>query len=378
MAPQNSTPQKNFSHPVSNSGPSPVACSLLPASAYSMPAEWEKHEASWISWPHREGKSFPGSYDAVIPTFVAMAAAIAESEILRINVRDAVQKETVQKLLARVVPPEHLEFYFITTQEPWCRDHGPIFVRHHDSFHDSELAILDWDYNAWGKKYLPFDADNAVPSLIAKKLNMRSFQPGMVLEGGSIEVNGAGALLTTESCLLNKNRNPGLSRSDIEENLKKYLGVTEVFWLGDGIEGDDTDGHIDDITRFVAEEIVVTAIEKNPHDPNYEPLRKNRERLCAVQLQNGKSLTVVELPMPPYTERQGERLPASHANFFITNSNLLLPAFGSRSDDIARGILADFFPNHKVIPIDCRELIWGLGAFHCLTQQQPHSSKHWG
>ena len=340
---------------------------------YTIPAEWEKHEATWISWPHREGKSFPGSYDAVIPAFVAMAAAIGESEILRINVRDAAQQETVQKLLSRVVPPEHLEFYFITTQEPWCRDHGPIFVRSKNPLHQPQLAIVNWDYNAWGEKYLPFDDDNDVPSIIAEKLRLPSFHPGMVLEGGSIDVNGAGALLTTESCLLHKNRNPNLTRSDIENNLKIYLGATQILWLGDGIEGDDTDGHIDDITRFVAEEIVVTAIEKNRNDPNHEPLEKNRQRLCEMQLENGKSLTVVELPMPPHMEREGQRLPASHANFYITNQTVLLPAFGSRSDDQARGILADFFPHRKIIPIDCRELIWGLGAFHCLTQQQPKS-----
>lgn len=332
------------------------------------PAEWSPHEATWISWPHPEGISFPGRYEEVLPTFIAMASAIGASEILRINIRDSKEEKFVHKLLSPHIPKEHFEFYHIPTQEPWCRDHGPIFIL---SKKGESPAILDWDYNAWGEKYLPFDLDNAVPSKIATQLQLPSFRPEMVLEGGSIDVNGAGALLTTESCLLNKNRNPSLSRNEIEERLKKFLGASQVLWLGDGIEGDDTDGHIDDITRFVAEEVVVTVMEKNQADPNHLILKKNRERLAAMKLENGHSLQVVELPMPPHLERDGQRLPASHANFYITNHSVLIPTFGGSSDVIACGLLADLFPNRRMIPIDCRELIWGLGAFHCLTQQQP-------
>ncbi|OHE77525.1 MAG: agmatine deiminase [Verrucomicrobia bacterium RIFCSPHIGHO2_12_FULL_41_10] len=333
-----------------------------------MPAEWERHEATWISWPHREGVSFPGYYDAVIPTFVAMAKAIGASEILRINVRDGHQEQEIKKKLSPHIPSEHLEFYKIKTQEPWCRDHGPIFVRCKKT---GQLIIIDWNYNAWGEKYLPFDDDNAVPSQIADLLDLSCFKPNMILEGGSIDVNGAGALLTTESCLLNKNRNPTLSRQEIEIQLKHYLGVNQIIWLGDGIEGDDTDGHIDDITRFVAEATVITVVEENKSDPNHLPLQKNRELLQKMTLSDGRSLNIVELPMPPGIEREGQRLPASYANFYITNHSVLLPTFAVSSDKTAIGILTDLFPTRTIIPIDCRELIWGLGAFHCLTQQQP-------
>lgn len=333
-----------------------------------MPAEWSPHEATWISWPHRDGISFPGRYDNVLPTFVAMAAAIGAAELLRINVRNQEEETEIQKLLSPHLPKEHLEFYHIPTQEPWCRDHGPIFVLPKQG---EAPVILDWDYNAWGEKYLPFDLDNEVPSKIATQLQLASLRPEMILEGGSIDVNGAGALLTTESCLLNKNRNPSFSQQEIESRLKKFLGVSQILWLGEGIEGDDTDGHIDDITRFVAEEIVVTVMEKNPNDPNHLLLKKNRERLAAMRLENGHSLQVVELPMPPYLARKGQRLPASHANFYITNHSVLVPTFGGDSDEMACSVLSDLFPTRTIVPIDCRELIWGLGAFHCLTQQQP-------
>ena len=340
-------------------------------SSYSMPAEWEPHEATWISWPHQRGQSFPDSYNAVIPTFVAMAAAIGASEILRVNVRDQHQEEEVKKLLSPVVAHEHLEFHCIKTNEPWCRDHGAIFVRHRESH---ELAVIDCGYNAWGGKYPPFDADNKVPSTIADILHLPSFQPGIILEGGSIDVNGAGSLLTTESCLLNPNRNPSFSRSDLEKVLKNSFGVSQILWLGDGIEGDDTDGHIDDITRFVAHDCVVTVMENNQDDPNHLPLKENRQRLEKIRLLDGSALKIIELPMPPRIEREGQRLPASHANFYITNHSVLLPTFGGASDDVSQGILAALFPTRKIIPINCRELIWGLGAFHCLTQQQPITS----
>lgn len=333
-----------------------------------MPAEWEPHQATWISWPHRDGISFPGRYDEVIPTFVEMARAIGNSEVLRINVRDAAQETEVKKLLAAELPPEHLEFYHIPTQEPWCRDHGPIFVRDEKT---KGLTILNFGYNAWGEKYRPFDEDDKVPSRIADLLRLPCIKPGIVLEGGSIDVNGAGTLLTTESCLLNPNRNPTCSKEDLEKILKKFLGVSQILWLGEGIEGDDTDGHIDDITRFVNEDTVVTVVEKNAADPNHVLLDENLKRLQNMKLADGRALNIVELPMPPRIEREGQRLPASHANFYITNHSVLLPTFGGGSDQVAKSLLADLFPTRTIIPINCRELIWGLGAFHCLTQQQP-------
>lgn len=333
-----------------------------------MPAEWEPHEATWISWPHPDGVSFPGHYQKIIPAFVAMVEAIGDSEVVRINVRDSLEEKNLRALLQKFVPKEHLEFYPISTQEPWCRDHGPIFVRDNDT---QQIILLNWDYNAWGEKYLPYDLDNAVPEKIAQYLHLPLLKTKMVLEGGSIDVNGAGALLTTRSCLLHKNRNPCLTQTEIEERLRFYLGVSHIYWLGDGIDGDDTDGHIDDITRFVNEERVITVIENDRNDPNFLPLQKNRELLETFLLPSGKPITIIELPMPPRLERAGQRLPASYANFYITNNSVLLPAFNAPSDGVAQDILATLFPTREVLPIDCRELIWGLGAFHCLTQQQP-------
>ena len=333
-----------------------------------MPAEWEPHEATWISWPDRNGQSFPDSYDRVLPALVAMATALAESEILRINVGTPVQEREVRSLLSRLAPMENVEFFDIPTNEPWCRDHGPIFVKRSQS---PSLAINDFGYNAWGGKYPPFDADDVVPTTIAMRLGLPLFEPGFILEGGSVDPNGAGALLTTESCLLNPNRNPSLSRSEIEQGLREYLGVEQILWLGDGIEGDDTDGHVDDITRFVSRSTVVTVVEPDRADPNHEALEANLQKLRTMTLSDGTPLTVIELPMPPRIDREGLRLPASHANFYIANTSVLLPVFGGDSDTVAVSLLEALFPTRKIVPIDCRELIWGLGAFHCLTQQQP-------
>jgi agmatine deiminase len=235
---------------------------------------------------------------------------------------------------------------------------------------DPKLAIVDWDYNAWGNKYPPFDLDEVVPTRIAEILKVPVFYPRMILEGGSIEVNGAGVLLTSESCLLNKNRNPGLSRDEIEQRLRDYLGVREILWLGDGIEGDDTDGHIDDLARFVSETKVATVVEENSDDANYKPLQANLARLRKMTIDNRK-IDIITLPMPKKIVREGQRLPASYANFYIANSCVLVPTFGDPADELALSILQKCFPDRRVVGIECRELIWGLGAFHCLTQQQP-------
>ena len=315
-----------------------------------MPAEWEPHEATWISWPQPDCNSFPGSYDRVIPTFVKMTEALSESEIVRINVSGADQEKTVRKLL-RSCPPERVEYFHIPTDEPWCRDHGPIFVKRDKS---PQLAVLNFGFNAWGYKLSPFDEDNAVPPAVAKALGLPIFNfEHFILEGGSIDTNGQGTLLTTESCLLNANRNPTLDRTAIEKKLREKLGIKKILWLGDGIEGDDTDGHVDDITRFIGPSTVITAVEEDEHDPNFEPLH------------------VLTLPMPTRIMRDGQRLPASYANFYIANSVVLLPVFNEHSDSWAVSALHEAFPTRRIVPIDCRELIWGLGAFHCLTQQQP-------
>ena len=333
-----------------------------------MPAEWERHEATWISWPHADGQSFPESYDRVVPTLVKMASVLAESEILRINISSSEQENEVRGHLSAVAPMERIEFHNNPTNEPWCRDHGPIFVKRALA---PQLAVNDFGYNAWGNKYPPYAADDVVPTRIAHHFSIPLFTPPFILEGGSVDTNGAGALLTTESCLLNPNRNPSMSRDQIELGLRDYLGVEQVLWLGDGIEGDDTDGHVDDITRFVSRDTVVTVIEMNQEDPNHLPLKENLERLRAMKLLDGTPLRVIEMPMPPRIDREGIRLPASHANFYIANKSVLMPAFGGDSDVEAVEILAELFPTRMIRPIDCCELIWGLGAFHCLTQQQP-------
>lgn len=335
---------------------------------FSMPAEWEAHEATWISWPHPECSSFPRAYEKVIPAFVKMACALAESEIVRINVKDAAQEATVRGLL-KAAPPERLEFFHILTNEPWCRDHGPIFLKHAK---EAKLAAVDFGFNAWGYKLSPFDDDNVAATSMAGKIGVPVFDfDDFILEGGSIEVNGAGTVLTTESCLLNPNRNPELSKEQIETNLKNYLGVKQILWLGDGIEGDDTDGHVDDITRFVSRDTVVTVVEEDEDDPNYEPLQVNLQRLNEMTLPNKDPLNVIKLPMPSRISRDGQRLPASYANFYIANTAVLLPVYQDTNDAWAASVLKEVFPTRTIVPIDCRELIWGLGAFHCLTQQQP-------
>lgn len=335
---------------------------------YAMPAEWEPHEATWISWPHPEGSSFPGAYQRVIPTFVKMAQAIAESEIVRINVKDAAQENQVKALL-KGAPPERLEFFHVATNEPWCRDHGPIFVKRKQT---PSLAAIDFGFNAWGYKLSPFEEDDAAATLMGEKLGLPVFDAGeFIFEGGSIDVNGAGTALTTESCLLNPNRNSHLNRQEIEQQIRDYLGVAKILWLGDGIEGDDTDGHVDDITRFVNADTVVTVIEEDEEDPNYEPLQVNYERLLGMSLADGSPLHVIKLPMPARIARDGQRLPASYANFYIANTVVLMPAYQDTNDAWAASVLKEAFPTRTIVPIDCRELIWGLGAFHCLTQQQP-------
>lgn len=335
---------------------------------YRMPAEWEPHEATWISWPQPDCNSFPGSYDRVVPTFVKMVEVLAGSEIVRVNVSGADQEKAVRKLL-RSCPPERIEFFHIPTDEPWCRDHGPIFVKREKS---PQLAVLNFGFNAWGFKLSPFDEDNAVPPAIAKALDLPLFNfEHFILEGGSIDTNGRDTLLTTESCLLNPNRNPTLDRATIEKKLKDKLGVKKILWLGDGIEGDDTDGHVDDITRFIGPSTVITAVEEDEHDPNFEPLQRNLDRLHVMRLADGEPLHVLTLPMPTRIMRDGQRLPASYANFYIANSVVLLPVFNEHNDAWAVSALHEAFPDRRIVPIDCRELIWGLGAFHCLTQQQP-------
>jgi agmatine deiminase len=262
-------------------------------------------------------------------------------------------------------PLDRVRFHHFPAYEPWCRDHGPIFLTREQG-DMRERAVVDWGYNAWGGKYPPFDLDDAIPQHVAKLRGLPLFSPGIVMEGGSIEVNGRGALLTTTSCLLNPNRNPSLNKAQIEKYLCDFLGVNEVIWLGDGIVGDDTDGHIDDLTRFVNADTIVTVIEGDPNDENFAPLQENLRRLQSL-----KKYQVVTLPMPRAIEYEGQRLPASYANFYIANKIVLVPTYRDKNDEIALQILQDEFPDRRVIGVDSTELIWGLGSFHCITQQEP-------
>ena len=343
---------------------------MAEAQKVRMPAEWEPHRGTWLSWPHKEA-SWPGKFEPVPGIFAQMVKALSGGEEVHINVAgDAMEAAARVLLWSRDVPLTNVFFHHNPTNDAWCRDHGPIFV-HRDANGRREEVILDWGYNAWGDKYPPYDLDDVVPTRIGAEFGIPVIAPGMILEGGSIEVNGRGTLLTTESCLLNPNRNPGLSREDIEARLRDYLGVTNILWLGDGIEGDDTDGHIDDLTRFVDERTVVTVIEDDPSDNNYKPLRENLERLHTMKDQDGQPLRVVTLPMPRPMHQAGQRLPASYANFYIGNDVVLLPTYDPDRDEIARGTLQELFPGRRVVPIESADLVWGLGACHCVTQQWP-------
>lgn len=338
---------------------------------FRLPAEWEPHAATWVSWPHKEA-SWPGKIETIKPVFATMVAELSRSETVHVNVNDTAMEDEARRLLADCGPLGEIVFHHFPTNDAWCRDHGAIFVTR-PADHPDGPAILatDWKYNAWGDKYPPYDRDNRIPASMAEFLGVERVTIPMVLEGGSIDTNGQGALLTTESCLLNPNRNPDMSRGELETALREHLGVVDIFWLGDGIVGDDTDGHIDDITRFVNTTTVITAVETDRDDENFAPLQENLERLQSFRLQTGEALQVVELPMPRAVVFEDQRLPASYANFYIANSVVLLPFYGGPRDDEARQILQALFPNRRIVGIDCSDLIWGLGAFHCLTQQVP-------
>ncbi len=350
---------------------SPIPSGKTPREmGFRMPAEWEWHRGTWLSWPHRIS-TWPGKFDPIPRIFAEIVRHLSSSEQVHINVCDAsVEAQVHHTLEEAAVDPSLPYFHHFPTDDAWCRDHGPIFlVREQED--DWDQVVLDWGYNAWGGKYPPFELDDAIPTRIGTHFSIPVIYPGLVMEGGSFDVNGRGTLLTTESCLLNPNRNPGLSREDLEQALRDHLAVSQVLWLGEGIEGDDTDGHVDDITRFVDPTTVVTCIEDDPSDVNYEPLLENVERLQEMTDQDGHPLRVVPLPMPRPVWYQGQRLPASYANFYIGNEVVLLPAYDHETTGVAREVLEELFPTRRVVPIDCFDLIWGLGAFHCVTQQWP-------
>jgi agmatine deiminase len=331
-----------------------------------MPAEWEPHEATWLSWP-KDPLTFPeGVLPKVESAYVKMMLALSPKEKVHLLVDDGASRERVLRMLEDEGSPRNIEIHQIKTVDVWMRDYGPIFVRD-----GGGLKLTKWTFNAWGGKYDELLADDSVVESIYPLLGMEPLRTGMILEGGSIDVNGKGTLLTTEQCLLNRNRNKGLARADIERGLKRYLGATNVVWLREGIEGDDTDGHIDDIARFVDPKTVLCAFEEDRSDPNHAVLRKNYEDLLKAKDQDGEPLSVEKLPMPGPVRSPHGRLPASYANFYIGNGAVLLPVFGHGNDGKAAAILEGHFPGRKIVPIDCAPLVWGLGAIHCVTQQQP-------
>ena len=335
---------------------------------FYFPAEFVKHDATWLSWPHKEA-SWPGKLESIFPVYAEFVKRVAEGEIVCINVADETMKQKATAHLLRAgTNLTNVAFLFHPTNDAWCRDHGPAFLINPK---EKKKMVVKWNYNAWGGKYPPFDLDNEIPISIAQHLKLPLAKPGIVMEGGSVEFNGKGTVLTTTSCLLNKNRNPQLSQQQIEKYLMDFYGATHVLWLGDGIVGDDTDGHIDDITRFTDEETVVTVVEDDKSDENYKPLKDNVALLEKMKLENGRSVKIVELPMPLPVICEGQRLPASYANFYISNKYVVTPVFNCKNDDKALAILQQCFPSRQVIGLDSTDIIWGLGSFHCLSQQEP-------
>ena len=335
---------------------------------YYFPAEFAKHTATWLSWPHKEA-SWPGKIETIYTIYCEFIMRVAEGEKVNINVVDeAMKNKAIVHLQKAEADFSNIQFFLHPTNDAWCRDHGPAFLVNPI---EKKKMIVDWGYNAWGGKYPPFDLDDNIPTLVANHYKLPVVYPGIVMEGGSVDFNGNGTLLTTTSCLLNPNRNPHLNQKQIEEYLINYYGVSNILWLGDGIAGDDTDGHIDDITRFVNEDTLVTVVEENKQDENHKPLLENLRLLKKMRLESGKQINIVELPMPSPVVFDDMRLPASYANFYIANKYVVVPTYREKNDDKALAILQTCFPDRKVIGLDSWDIIWGLGSFHCLSQQEP-------
>lgn len=338
-----------------------------------MPAEWEAHAATWIGWPHTKS-DWPGKFAPIPWVYGEIVRKTAPGEIVRILVNSAAHELQARRVLTKCgVDLGRVEFFRFPTNRGWTRDFGPIFVRN-----AADVAIARFHFNAWAK-YPDWQKDNKIAGLVAKRFKLRQVEPRVrgrpvILEGGSIDVNGRGTLLTTEECLLDpavQVRNPGLSRTDLEGVLRDALGAINVLWLGKGIAGDDTHGHVDDVCRFVGPRTVVLCREDNPRDANYRPLAENRERLQGMRLEDGSSVEVVDLPMPAPLVFDGLRLPASYANFYVANAAVIVPTFNDPQDRVALGILSECFADRPVVGVHAGDLVWGLGTLHCLTQQQP-------
>lgn len=339
------------------------------AHGFAMPAEWEQHEATWLGWPHNK-HDWPGKFAPIPWVFGEMAKALSTGEKVRILVNDAAHEASARRVLIKCgAAMENVEFFRFPTNRGWTRDLGPVFVKK-----GKENAIVDLKFNAWAK-YPDWKKDNGIAAKVAKKLNKRIFDAQhFVLEGGAIDVNGRGTLLTTEECLLDTEtqvRNPGMGRAETEAQLRALLGVKNILWLEKGIAGDDTHGHVDDLCRFVNATTVVLCREGNESDPNHALLEENRQRLLDMRLEDGSKVQVAELPMPAPVIFDDQRLPASYANFYIGNAAVIVPTFNDPKDRIALGILSELIPDRPVIGIHAVDLVWGLGTLHCLTQQQP-------
>lgn len=344
---------------------------------YRMPAEWEAHASTWIAWPHN-AEDWPGKFQPIPWVYSEIVRHLSQVEEVHILVNDALAEKRARRMLLRAgANLARLHFHAWRTDRIWLRDSGPIFVRGESG----ELAITDWRFNAWAK-YPNWQNDDLIPQHVAGLHGMRSFQPvvsvdgesrRVVLEGGSIDVNGAGAMLTTEECLLSEvqQRNPGVSREQLEQVFSEYLGIDQVLWLNRGCAGDDTHGHVDDIARFVSRDTILLATEPNTADENHLPLAENLDRLRSCKQVNGEPWKVIELPMPSPVLFDNERLPASYANFYVANELVLVPTFNDANDRVALNVIAEQFPSRCTVGIHCGDFIWGLGALHCMTQQEP-------
>jgi agmatine deiminase len=332
---------------------------------FRMPAEWERHESTWLSWP-KDPLTFPSDIiDRVEAIYVEMIEALQIGERVDLLVNGQETEDRVSSLLSS---RSNVRFHHIKSQDVWMRDYGPIFVKKGNH----EIAVTKWIFNAWGGKYDELLRDNATGMEICKELGLRVFEPGIILEGGSIDVDGSGTCLTTRQCLLNKNRNPRLSQEEISMYLKKYLGITNLIWLGEGISGDDTDGHVDDIARFIGPDKAVCMVEVDRSDENYYALNKSYEILQKSRTSDGSPLEVIPWNMPrKVVDEEGKRLPASYANFYMGNRVVLVPVFGGRNDEDALSTLSKVFPDRKIVGINCTELVYGFGGIHCVTQQMP-------
>ncbi|GLU55965.1 agmatine deiminase [Dyadobacter frigoris] len=339
------------------------------AAGFTFPAEWQPHRATWLTFPHNDASWQGDRLSKMYPQYLAFIKAISQAENVGIIANDENLKQFIIGELEKIqVDLSKIEFIVKPTNDAWCRDHGPAFLINPET---KEKMIVDWGHNAWGGKYPPYDDDNRTPQAIAKYLDLPFVTPGIIMEGGSVEFNGAGSLLTSKSCLLNQNRNSHLNQAQIEEFLSGYYGIDQVLWVEAGIAGDDTDGHIDDTTRFINENTVIAAVENDPNDENYKILQTNLKMMKEMRLLNGKQLNIIEIPMPKAVIIDDFRTPGSYVNFLMCNAGVIVPVFNNPNDQIAIDILEKAMPDRKIIPLEATEIIWGQGSFHCLSQQEP-------